>query len=504
MGESMRVRTWSLALLCLVGCEEDPPQEAVVDAATGQDAELADMAPRPDADGPDAPLVDAAPPPVDQGPDVFLPDEGSDVGPRPDLGEPDLGEPDMGACTPAAEACNAADDDCDTAIDEDVANAACYTGPAGTVGVGICRGGEARCQVGALGPCLGQVTPAAAEVCGNLLDDNCDGATDEGCGCAPGAVLACGSDVGACQPGVQRCVDGAFGACEGATEPAAEVCDGEDNDCNGETDEISQACYDGGPGTEGVGQCRGGLQRCVGNGLGACEGQVMPENVDECNGEDDDCDGVVDEDHRDGDTACGMGACAAAGRLTCMNGQLVDTCQPRMPAADLCDGADNDCDGRLDEAHMVMPTNCGMGACAGQGQRVCENGAVRDTCMARMPADEQQNAADDDCDARIDEGFAYTTPELQARFNQFCGGCHGGSGGLTLRNAFEANTVNVPAVGAAGIDRIEPGDPERSYLFHKLRGTQRNVGGGGGRMPTGGPNWADWELERFRLWILAR
>ena len=83
------------------------------------------------------------------------------------------------------------------------------------------------------------------------------------------------------------------------------------------------------------------------------------------------------------------------------------------------------------------------------------------------------------------------------------GGCHGGSGGLTLRGDFEVNTVNVPALGA-GLDRIEPGDPDSSYLFHKLRGTQRDVGGGGNRMPLGGPFWADWELERLRLWILAR
>jgi len=62
----------------------------------------------------------------------------------------------------------------------------CYTGPPGTRGVGICLKGERVCQAGAFGGCVGEILPLA-ESC-NGLDDNCNGARDEGAdhaGCAP-------------------------------------------------------------------------------------------------------------------------------------------------------------------------------------------------------------------------------------------------------------------------------------------------------------------------------
>ncbi|HJO67274.1 MAG TPA: MopE-related protein, partial [Sphingomonas sanguinis] len=68
------------------------------------------------------------------------------------------------------------------------------------------------------------------EVC-DALDNDCDGTTDEG------LVRVCGSDVGACSEGQATCLEGEWGACEGDVEPIPEVCDGEDNDCNGMTDE---------------------------------------------------------------------------------------------------------------------------------------------------------------------------------------------------------------------------------------------------------------------------
>jgi len=55
--------------------------------------------------------------------------------------------------------------------------------PAGTRGVGLCKAGERTCQAGVFGGCEGQVLPAA-ESC-NGADDNCDGTVDEGCSGAP-------------------------------------------------------------------------------------------------------------------------------------------------------------------------------------------------------------------------------------------------------------------------------------------------------------------------------
>ncbi len=55
----------------------------------------------------------------------------------------------------------------------------CYSGPKGTLGVGVCVAGSRSCGKGA--SCDGQVVPAKAEICGNGLDDDCDGHADTGC-----------------------------------------------------------------------------------------------------------------------------------------------------------------------------------------------------------------------------------------------------------------------------------------------------------------------------------
>ena len=53
--------------------------------------------------------------------------------------------------------------------------------------VGACELGAQTCTAGVFGPCEGGVLPAAAEICGNEEDDDCDGVSDEDCGCATSA-----------------------------------------------------------------------------------------------------------------------------------------------------------------------------------------------------------------------------------------------------------------------------------------------------------------------------
>lgn len=115
---------------------------------------------------------------------------------------------------------------------------ACYSGPANTQGVGICKAGTKTCgSNGTFGACVGEVLPAT-EIPGNAVDENCDGLTPE---CSAGATRSCYSGpagtagVGICKAGTQTCGStGSFAACTGQVVPGTEIANnGIDEDCNG-------------------------------------------------------------------------------------------------------------------------------------------------------------------------------------------------------------------------------------------------------------------------------
>jgi methylmalonyl-CoA mutase cobalamin-binding subunit len=68
--------------------------------------------------------------------------------------------------------------------------------------------------------------------------------------------------------------------------------------------------------------------------------------------------------------------------------------------------------------------------------------------------------------------------------------CHSSqsrASGLSLeKDSSYANIVGVPSRQTPTMNLITPGDPGRSYLLHKLRGTQASAGGSGAKMPPGG------------------
>ncbi|MDX2011241.1 MAG: MopE-related protein, partial [Myxococcaceae bacterium] len=116
-----------------------------------------------------------------------------------------------------------------------------------------------------------------------------------------------------------------------------------------------------------------------------------------CNGLDDDCDGEVDEALPAAE--CGVGACRRT-VPTCVNG-APQTCTPGMPKAESCNGLDDDCNGAVDE--NLMPTTCGVGECAAVSATCAMGRPV--ACMPAAPGTESCNGKDDDCDGTVDEGL---------------------------------------------------------------------------------------------------
>ncbi|MFO0761413.1 MAG: MopE-related protein [Byssovorax sp.] len=352
------------------------------------------------------------------------------------------------------EVCNGLDDDCDGLTD----NGAMGAGEAcGASNLFPCTFGVKQCLAGVL-TCVGAIDPQP-ETC-NGQDDNCDGMIDNGAVDAmgdcnvplpppAGATSACVKGTKTCTGGAILCV-GSVGPSPGAQDTCGvdQNCDGLltnqpntmsdvhncgacGNDCLAGAVHANWACLAGACSFEG---CQAGYYDLDGNST--CEYQCAFVSAQEaCNGQDDDCDGQVDEGviAPSPTAVCNVSPSATAPECTsgvtvaCVNGGWKCTfpggvCSPNcQTAAEVCDGLDNNCNGLVNENVPNFGKACasddglpapGHGVCRTQGTVVCNGpnaakcSAVKADC-ATLPGGctELCDGLDNDCDGSVDEPY---------------------------------------------------------------------------------------------------
>ncbi len=354
----------------------------------------------------------------------------------------------------STESCNGVDDNCNCQVDEGTitppspaqacgVNAAA-TDPGCSSKVSLsCTSGTWKCTFTDPAYCTAGSCPATPDVCDGK-DNNCDGQVDESF--KPPALLvgflgqACFSDDGKPAPGDGPCrtqgsfvcrADGTGTQCSAVkdlSKATTETCDGIDNNCDGIVDNnlssdarIGKQCFGGTKGIcalashAGTTSCQTGAVVCSGANI------VHPgDKVEVCNGLDDDCDGIVDNNLTDTGALCGssVGQCKSgtqqcvSGKLTCVGGVL--------PQPEICDGLDNNCNGQIDDSPTDVGTACnvppppptgvpqpckaGVNICIG-GTRVCQGS------ITAVQATDNCNE-DTNCDGKLTNqtGLSNTDP----------------------------------------------------------------------------------------------
>lgn len=204
------------------------------------------------------------------------------------------------------------------------------------------------------------------------------------------------------------------------TACSAETCNGADDDCDGAIDEgfnVGSAC------TAGVGACeRSGVLVCSADGSGTfCDATPGVPTTEVCNGADDDCNGEVDEDL--GTLACGVGACTRT-VAACVNGQP-GQCTPGSPSPETCNGVDDDCDGTTDNGFDIGAScTVGIGACQSAGAKICSEDGSTTVCNATPETPQLEicgNDVDEDCDGTdllCGVAISITNPPNLSAFNR--------------------------------------------------------------------------------------
>ena len=101
---------------------------------------------------------------------------------------------------------------------------------------------------------------------------------------------------------------------------------------------------------------------------------INPATTEICDGKDNDCNGQVDEGFNVGQScSVGVGECARTGQLICKADGSGTECNasPGSPTTEICDGKDNDCDGQTDENNVCAPVTVTPRRVGAGGDHTC-------------------------------------------------------------------------------------------------------------------------------------